>query len=89
MAEAAAPRATPLEVSCRTDQAHDVHAGSEPLRPSERDAGSVGAHDHQPLAPSEGDTARRLLAAVYRGEPGLFAHWRFGVPADGWTMRAR
>ena len=32
--------------------------------------------------------ARRLLAAVYRREPGLFAHWRFGVRPDGWTMGA-
>jgi RNA-directed DNA polymerase len=33
--------------------------------------------------------ARRFLAAVYRREPGLFAHWRFGVRPDGWTMGAR
>ena len=33
--------------------------------------------------------ARRLLAAVYRREPGLFAHWQFGVRPDGWTMGAR
>ena len=32
--------------------------------------------------------ARRLLAAVYRREPDLFAHWRFGVRPDGWTMGA-
>ena len=32
--------------------------------------------------------ARRFLAAVYRREPGLFAHWRFGVRPDGWTMGA-
>jgi RNA-directed DNA polymerase len=32
--------------------------------------------------------ARRLLAVVYRREPGLFAHWRFGVRPDGWTMGA-
>jgi RNA-directed DNA polymerase len=32
--------------------------------------------------------ARRLLAAVYRREPGLFAHWRLGVRPDGWTMGA-
>ena len=33
--------------------------------------------------------ARRFLAAVYRREPGLFAHWRFGARPDGWTMGAR
>ena len=32
--------------------------------------------------------ARRLLAAVYRRDPDLFAHWRFGVRPDGWTMGA-
>jgi RNA-directed DNA polymerase len=32
--------------------------------------------------------ARRFLAAVYRREPGLFAHWRFGARPDGWTMGA-
>jgi RNA-directed DNA polymerase len=32
--------------------------------------------------------ARRFLAAVYRREPSLFAHWRFGVRPDGWTMGA-
>ena len=32
--------------------------------------------------------ARRLLAAVYRREPDLFAHWRFGARPDGWTMGA-
>jgi hypothetical protein len=32
--------------------------------------------------------ARRLLAAVFRREPGLFAHWRFGARPDGWTMGA-
>jgi len=32
--------------------------------------------------------ARRLLAAVYRREPGLFAHWRIGARPDGWTMGA-
>jgi RNA-directed DNA polymerase len=32
--------------------------------------------------------ARRFLADVYRREPGLFAHWRFGVRPDGWTMGA-
>ena len=31
---------------------------------------------------------RRFLAAVFRREPGLFAHWRFGVRRDGWTMGA-
>jgi RNA-directed DNA polymerase len=32
--------------------------------------------------------ARRFLAAVYRREPDLFAHWRFGARPDGWTMGA-
>jgi len=32
--------------------------------------------------------ARRFLAGVARREPGLFAHWRFGVRPDGWTMGA-
>jgi RNA-directed DNA polymerase len=32
--------------------------------------------------------ARRLLADVFRREPGLFAHWRFGARPDGWTMGA-
>jgi RNA-directed DNA polymerase len=32
--------------------------------------------------------ARRFLADVARREPGLFAHWRFGVRPDGWAMGA-
>ena len=32
--------------------------------------------------------ARRFLADVYRRQPGLFAHWRFGARPDGWTMGA-
>lgn len=32
--------------------------------------------------------ARRFLADVARRQPGLFAHWRFGVRPDGWTMGA-
>ena len=32
--------------------------------------------------------ARRLLAEVYRREPGLFAHWQIGGRPDGWTMGA-
>ncbi len=32
--------------------------------------------------------ARRLLAAVFRRQPDLFAHWRFGARPDGWTMGA-
>ena len=32
--------------------------------------------------------ARRFLAAVFRREPRLFAHWRFGVRPDGWTIGA-
>ena len=32
--------------------------------------------------------AKRFLAAVYRREPGLFAHWRFGARPEGWTMGA-
>ena len=30
----------------------------------------------------------QVPAAVYRREPGLFAHWRFGARPDGWTMGA-
>ena len=33
--------------------------------------------------------ASRFLADVARRQPGLFAHWRFGVRPDGWTMGAR
>jgi RNA-directed DNA polymerase len=33
--------------------------------------------------------ARGFLADVARRQPGLFAHWRFGVRPDGWTMGAR
>jgi len=33
--------------------------------------------------------ARRLIADVAKRQPGLFAHWRFGVRPDGWTMGAR
>jgi RNA-directed DNA polymerase len=33
--------------------------------------------------------ARRFLADVARRQPNLFAHWRFGVRPDGWTMGAR
>jgi RNA-directed DNA polymerase len=32
--------------------------------------------------------ARELLAASARRYPDLFAHWRFGVKPDGWTMGA-
>jgi RNA-directed DNA polymerase len=32
--------------------------------------------------------ARRFLADVAGREPSLFAHWRFGVRPDGWTMGA-
>jgi RNA-directed DNA polymerase len=32
--------------------------------------------------------ARRFLADVAGREPSLFAHWRFGVGPDGWTMEA-
>jgi RNA-directed DNA polymerase len=32
--------------------------------------------------------ARRFLAAVYRRQPDLFAHWQFGARPDGWTMGA-
>ena len=32
--------------------------------------------------------ARRLLADVFRREPDLFAHWRFGARPDGWTIGA-
>ena len=33
--------------------------------------------------------ARRFIAGIARRQPGLFAHWRFGVRPDGWTMGAR
>jgi RNA-directed DNA polymerase len=33
--------------------------------------------------------ARRFLAGVAGREPSLFAHWRFGVGPDGWTVGAR
>jgi RNA-directed DNA polymerase len=33
--------------------------------------------------------ARQFIADVTRRQPGLFAHWRFGVRPDGWTMGAR
>ena len=32
--------------------------------------------------------AIRFIADVARRQPGLFAHWRFGVRPDGWTMGA-
>jgi hypothetical protein len=32
--------------------------------------------------------ARELLAATARRSPALFAHWRFGIKPDGWTMGA-
>jgi hypothetical protein len=33
--------------------------------------------------------AHRFIADVARRQPDLFAHWRFGVRPDGWTMGAR
>ncbi len=33
--------------------------------------------------------AHRFIAGVARRQPDLFAHWRFGVRPDGWTMGAR
>jgi RNA-directed DNA polymerase len=33
--------------------------------------------------------ARRFIADVARRQSGLFAHWRWGVRPDGWTMGAR
>jgi RNA-directed DNA polymerase len=33
--------------------------------------------------------AIRFIADVARRQPGLFAHWRWGVRPDGWTMGAR
>jgi RNA-directed DNA polymerase len=33
--------------------------------------------------------ARGFIADVARRQSGLFAHWRFGVRPDGWTMGAR
>ena len=41
------------------------------------------------LAPPQDTRARRFIADVARRQPGLFAHWRFGVRPDGWTMGAR
>lgn len=32
--------------------------------------------------------ARRFIARIARRQPDLFAHWRFGVRSDGWTMGA-
>ena len=32
--------------------------------------------------------ARELLARAARRYPALFAHWRFGLKPDGWTMGA-
>jgi RNA-directed DNA polymerase len=32
--------------------------------------------------------ARRLLVKASRQSPRLFAHWRFGLKPDGWTMGA-
>ncbi|MGX4694657.1 group II intron maturase-specific domain-containing protein [Streptomyces sp. JNUCC 63] len=32
--------------------------------------------------------ARELLAGAARRYPNLFAHWRFGLKPDGWTMGA-
>jgi RNA-directed DNA polymerase len=33
--------------------------------------------------------ARQFIADVARRQPGLFAHWRWGVRPDGWAMGAR
>ena len=33
--------------------------------------------------------AIRFIADVARRQPGLFAHWRWGVRPAGWTMGAR
>jgi len=33
--------------------------------------------------------AGRFIADVARRQPDLFAHWRWGVRPDGWTMGAR
>ena len=32
--------------------------------------------------------AIRWLAALARREPHLFAHWRWGIKPDSWTIRA-
>ncbi len=37
---------------------------------------------------SHGGRARTWLARIARREPNLFAHWRFGLKPDGWTMGA-
>jgi hypothetical protein len=46
------------------------------------------------LSASRGVAVREFPTAtgpvdVFRRQPGLFAHWRFGVRPDGWTMGAR
>ena len=51
-------------------------------------AREVGHAEIQATAPPSG-RARRFIADVARRQPGLFAHWRFGVRPDGWTMGAR
>jgi RNA-directed DNA polymerase len=33
--------------------------------------------------------AHTFLVDVFRRQPDLFAHWRFGTRSDGWTMGAR
>jgi hypothetical protein len=33
--------------------------------------------------------ASKFLVGVARRQPGLFAHWQFGIHPDGWTMGAR
>jgi hypothetical protein len=30
-----------------------------------------------------------FIGDVARRQPGLFAHWRWGLRPDGWTMGAR
>ena len=32
--------------------------------------------------------AKELLARAAQRYPGLFAHWRFGLKPDGWTVGA-
>ena len=53
----------------------------------QRIPGSLGPLEVQAAAPLAAK-AKTFLADVYRREPGLFAHWRFGARPEGWTMGA-
>ena len=51
-------------------------------------AREVGNEEIQTACVATPARARRFIADVARREPDLFAHWRFGVRPDGWTMGA-